>query len=127
MNSIREIKRINQEELDRGIAGTPASWHAQYASSAWVYAGNLDHSLTEGDVLCVLSQFGEIEDINLIRDQETGKSKGFAFVKYQDARSCVLAVDNFVGTEVSNQYSHVSFFQLHLAKAIADLWKIAES
>lgn len=110
MNTIREIERINHEELERGIAGTPASWHSQYAGSAWVYAGNLDHSLTEGDVLCVLSQYGEIDDIHLIREEDTGKSKGFAFVKYQDARSCVLAVDNLVGVEVNkfNCWSNMS-------------------
>jgi hypothetical protein len=60
MNTIREIEKINQEELDRGIAGTPASWHAQYAKAPWVYVGNLDHELTEGDVLSVMSQFGEV-------------------------------------------------------------------
>jgi hypothetical protein len=48
MNSIREIEKINQEELDRGIAGTSASWHSQYEKSPWVYVGNLDHQLTEG-------------------------------------------------------------------------------
>jgi hypothetical protein len=60
MNMIREIEKINQEELDRGIAGTSASWHAQYEKAPWVYVGNLDHELTEGDVLSVMSQFGEV-------------------------------------------------------------------
>jgi hypothetical protein len=48
MNTIREIEKINEHELERGIAGTPASWHAQYANSAWCYVGNLDLELTEG-------------------------------------------------------------------------------
>ena len=102
MNTIKEIQKINDEELERGIAGTSASWHSKYKSSSWVYVGNLDHALTEGDILCVLSQFGELEDLHLIRDEETGKSKGFAFCKYEDARSCVLAVDNLIGIQVSS-------------------------
>lgn len=60
MNTIREIEKINQEELDRGLAGTSASWHDKYSKSAWIYAGNLDHELTEGDIICVLSQYGEV-------------------------------------------------------------------
>ncbi len=100
MNTIKEIQNINDQELERGLAGTPGSWHAQYAKSAWVYVGNLDHSLTEGDIICVLSQFGEVEDLNLAREEDTGKSRGFAFCKYEDARSCALAVDNFCGIEV---------------------------
>jgi RNA-binding motif X-linked protein 2 len=41
-----------------------------------------------------------VEDINLVREEDTGKSRGFAFVKYEDSRSCILAVDNFAGTKV---------------------------
>lgn len=101
MNTIREIEKINAQELERGLAGTPGSWHSQFANAPWVYVGNLDHQLTEGDILCILSQYGEIEDAHLIRDEETGKSKGFGFVKYEDPRSCILAVDNLIGTKVS--------------------------
>ena len=43
-----------------------------------------------------------MEDINLIRDHETGKSKGFGFLRYEDWLSCVLAVDNFNGMEVGD-------------------------
>ena len=109
MNTVREIQRINEQELERGIAGTRASWHSQYAQSAWVFVGNLDHSLTEGDLLCVMSQYGEIEDLHLVREEETGKSRGFAFCKYEDARSCVLAVDNFCGIQVRiSIFSYIS-------------------
>jgi RNA recognition motif-containing protein len=60
MNTIREIEKINLQELERGIAGTSASWHGQYEKSAWVYVGNLGNDLTEGDVLSVMSQYGEV-------------------------------------------------------------------
>ena len=30
--------------------------------------------------------------MNLVRDKTTGKSKGFAFIAYEDQRSTVLAV-----------------------------------
>mmetsp|Transcript_13730 Transcript_13730/g.17917 ORF Transcript_13730/g.17917 Transcript_13730/m.17917 type:complete len:311 (-) Transcript_13730:522-1454(-) len=115
MNTIREVQHINDEELARGIAGTRASWHSQYAKSAWIYLGNLDHGLSEGDVICVLSQYGEIDDFHLVREEETGKSKGFAFCKYEDARSCVLAVDNFCGIELcgrSLRVDHVENYRL---------------
>jgi RNA-binding motif protein, X-linked 2 len=98
MNIVREVQKINEEELRRGIDGSSsASWHATYSNSAWIYVGGLDIVLTEGDVLCVLSQYGEIEEIDMIRDEVTGKSKGFCFLKYEDARSAILAVDNMNG------------------------------
>jgi RNA-binding motif X-linked protein 2 len=39
-------------------------------------------------------------DINMPRDKETGKTKGFAFLMYEDQRSTVLAVDNLNGAKV---------------------------
>ena len=71
--------------------------HDDFKDSAYVYVGGLPYELTEGDVLCVFSQYGEILDLNYVRDKDTGKPKGFAFLKYDDQRSTVLAVDNFNG------------------------------
>jgi RNA-binding motif X-linked protein 2 len=51
-------------------------------------------------VICVFSQYGEVVDINMIRDKETGQSKGFAFLGYMDQRSTILAVDNLNGSRV---------------------------
>src|SRR5579859_388175 len=71
--------------------------HDDFKDSAYIYVGGIPYELTEGDIICVFSQYGEILDINLVRDKETGKSKGFCFLKYDDQRSTVLAVDNFNG------------------------------
>lgn len=66
MNVIAEIQRINQAELENGSVGTSASWHAKYADSAWVYAGNIPIQLTEGDIICVMSQFGEVSTFRVL-------------------------------------------------------------
>lgn len=115
MNVINEIQRINNLELEKGLTNTSGSWHTKYKDSSWVYAGNLPNNLTEGDVICILSQYGEIDDMHLVRDSDTGKSKGFAFVKYEDARSCVLAVDNLTGSVVLGRtlrIDHVEKYRL---------------
>jgi RNA-binding motif protein, X-linked 2 len=39
-------------------------------------------------------------DVNMPRDKETGKPKGFGFLMYEDQRSTVLAVDNLNGATV---------------------------
>lgn len=57
MNNIKQTQRLNERELEEGIAGTSASWHADYKNSAWVYIGGLNYKLSEGDVLCVFSQY----------------------------------------------------------------------
>lgn len=102
MNVIKEIERINANEFASGIIGgiVKGSWHEKYRDSAWVYIGGMTFELSEGDILCVMSQWGEVEDINLVRDKATNKSLGYAFVKYEDQRSTILAVDNFNGIKL---------------------------
>ncbi|KAL7418335.1 RNA-binding protein Cwf29 [Cryptotrichosporon argae] len=97
MNSVAEINRINQRELELGVKG---SWHDEYKDSAYIFVGGLSFDLTEGDVITVFSQWGELADINMPRDAETGKPRGFAFLMYVDQRSTVLAVDNMNGAQV---------------------------
>ncbi|WRT70331.1 uncharacterized protein IL334_007329 [Kwoniella shivajii] len=104
MNTIREINRINERELQLGVKG---SWHDEYKDSAYVFVGGLSHDLTEGDILTIFSQWGEIIDINLPRDKETGKAKGFCFLMYEDQRSTVLAVDNMNGAQVLSRIIRV--------------------
>jgi RNA-binding motif X-linked protein 2 len=77
-----------------------ASWHADYRDTAYIYIGGLPFELSEGDIITIFSQFGEPNYINLVRDKETGKSRGFAFLKYEDQRSTDLAVDNLGGTVI---------------------------
>lgn len=79
---------------------TEASWHADYRDTAYIYIGGLPFDLSEGDIITIFSQYGEPVHVNLVRDKETGKSKGFAFLKYEDQRSTDLAVDNLGGASV---------------------------
>ncbi|KAF8622081.1 hypothetical protein AX15_007225 [Amanita polypyramis BW_CC] len=98
MNVVKEISRINERELQLGAHG--ASWHDDYKDSAYIFVGGLHYDLTEGDVITICSQYGEVMDVNVPRDKETGRPKGFAFLMYEDQRSTVLAVDNLNGAKV---------------------------
>ena len=86
-----------------GGEGGAGSWHERFSGSAYVFVGGLDRSLTEGDVLAVMAQCGEVADLNLPRDRETGKPRGFGFLAYADQRSTVLAVDNLHGARVAGR------------------------
>lgn len=118
MNSIRHIRELNKRELESGVyveipvpnsksltfnSSPEASWHADYHDTAYIYIGGLPLELSEGDIITIFSQFGEPTYINLVRDKETGKSKGFAFLKYEDQRSTDLAVDNLGGAVIMNR------------------------
>lgn len=118
MNPLTQVKntqKITRAEFVSGVSES-ASWHAKYKHSAYVFVGGLDFELTEGDVLAVMAQYGEVVDINLVRDKTTNKSRGFAFIAYEDQRSTVLAVDNLSGAKVSGRkirVEHVDDYKKH--------------
>lgn len=67
--------------------------------------------MNEGDLGAVFSQYGDITEINLVRDQETGSSRGFAFLRYADQRSTILAVDNLNGITLGQRTLQVDHVQ----------------
>lgn len=53
------------------------------------------------------------------RDKETGKSRGFAFLAYEDQRSTVIAVDNLSGARVAGRVitvNHVDNYKVKRAE-----------
>ncbi|ODV90902.1 hypothetical protein CANCADRAFT_17378, partial [Tortispora caseinolytica NRRL Y-17796] len=99
MNKVRSIQKLNEQEL-KYLIQPSASWHADYKDSAYVAFGGLDRDLTESDILTIFSQFGSPVHVKLIRDKHTNESRGFGFLKYEDQRSTVLAVDNLCGAQI---------------------------
>jgi RNA recognition motif-containing protein len=70
-----------------------------------------------------------VVDINLPRDKETGKTKGFGFLMYEDQRSTILAVDNLNGANVLDRtlrVDHVKKYKQARVKGEDGEWKDGE-
>lgn len=65
-----------------------------------VYVGNLSWQATEEDVEAAFSKFGTITETKIVRDRDTGRSKGFAFVTYDNDSQANAAVDGMFGKEI---------------------------
>ena len=57
-----------------------------------IYVGNLSYTTSEDELREFFSQYGNIEDIKLIIDFATGRSKGFGFITFGSARDCESAI-----------------------------------
>lgn len=122
---MKNVLKLSEADLKYG---QKSSWHDQYRNSAWIFVGGLPYDLSEGDVVCIFSQYGEIVNINLVRDKVTGKQKGFCFICYEDQRSTVLAVDNLNGIKVLT-ILNCSFHYRRFYRAVfcfsSDTWKVS--
>ncbi|ENU22480.1 hypothetical protein F993_02934 [Acinetobacter proteolyticus] len=53
---------------------------------------NLDRSVTDAEILDLFKAYGKVESCVVVKDAETGKSKGFGFVEMPNPREAIKAV-----------------------------------
>lgn len=60
-----------------------------------LYVGNLPWSTKAEDLTETFAQFGKVTDSRIIRDRQTGRSRGFGFVEVadEDADSIIAALN----------------------------------
>lgn len=73
-----------------------------------LYVGNLSYNTTETQIRELFAPLGEITEVNVIMDRDTGKSKGFAFVQMQEDNAANEAIRRFNGHSLENRALTVS-------------------
>ena len=58
-----------------------------------IYVGNLSFDVTENDLQAVFEEHGQVSSVNIIKDRETGRSRGFAFVEMPDSQQARQAIE----------------------------------
>jgi RNA recognition motif-containing protein len=89
------------------IPGT--DWQrAQYAKiiinmNSKLYVGNLSFDTTEDALRTTFGQFGNVTDVYVANDRETGRPRGFAFVTFSTAEESKLAIEKMNGTDLDGR------------------------
>jgi cold-inducible RNA-binding protein len=68
-----------------------------------LFVGNLSFNSTEGEILDLFKQAGNVKSCELILDKFTGKSRGFAFVEMGSQEEANKAVESFNGKELGGR------------------------
>jgi RNA recognition motif-containing protein len=72
-----------------------------------LYVGNIPWSTTEDDLRARFGAYGPLASVRIITDRETGKSKGFAFVEFENEPDAREAKDNEDGTDMGGRTMRV--------------------
>ena len=64
-----------------------------------LYVGNLSFNTTETDLQDLFAQAGPVQEVTLMQDKFTGKSRGFAFVEFATSEEAGKAVEQFHNKE----------------------------
>jgi RNA recognition motif-containing protein len=62
-----------------------------------LYVGNLSYNTTEDELRTLFSQAGTVASVALIKDRDSGRSKGFAFVEMTNQSEAQQAITKFNG------------------------------
>ena len=64
-----------------------------------IYVGNLNFRVKEPQLQEVFEAFGEVTLVKVIRNKETGRSKGFAFVEMSNDEQATTAIETLSNSE----------------------------
>ncbi len=68
-----------------------------------IYVGNLAFSTTDHDLRQLFEPYGVVDEIRVITDRETGRSKGFGFVEMPDGAAAITAIAKLQGQEIEGR------------------------
>lgn len=61
--------------------------------NAKLYVGNLSWTATDEDIKNAFSKYGNLVEASVVRDRFSGRSKGFAFVRFENSESAEKALE----------------------------------
>ena len=73
-----------------------------------IYVGNLSYDTTEDQIRKAFSEMGSLGSVSLVKDRDTRRSKGFAFVEMEDKGEAQNAIDQLDGTQVDGRAMKVN-------------------
>ena len=68
-----------------------------------LYVGNMSYETTQEQIRELFSQAGEVTEVSLITDRETGRPKGFGFVEMATEEGSQEAIERFNGYTLGNR------------------------
>ena len=68
-----------------------------------IYVGNLPYDVSEDDLRETFGTYGQVASVRIIKDRDTGRSKGFGFVEMPSAEEAQAAINALNGTQLKGR------------------------
>lgn len=73
-----------------------------------LYVGNLPFNTGEADLQELFAQAGTVETVNVVRDSDSGRARGFAFVEMSTDEEAQRAISEFHDHEMGGRALNVN-------------------
>lgn len=74
-----------------------------------LYVGNLPYTATEDDLRSLFSQAGTVTSVTVVKDRDTGRSRGFGFVEMSTQEEAQKAISLFHNHNLRDRALTVNF------------------
>ena len=68
-----------------------------------IYVGNLSFQTSEQELETAFSAYGQVERAQVVKDRDTGKSRGFGFVEMADDAAADKAIESLNGAQLDGR------------------------
>jgi cold-inducible RNA-binding protein len=73
-----------------------------------LFVGNIPHSTTEAELRSLFEPHGAIEQVSIVTERDTGRSRGFAFVEMTDSAEAEKAIAALNGTQLGGRTLNIN-------------------
>ncbi len=73
-----------------------------------IFVGNLSYQTTQDELMAAFAAYGSVEKVSLVRDRDSGQSRGFAFVEMTNAQEAANAINGLNGAELNGRNMNVN-------------------
>ena len=68
-----------------------------------IYVGNMPYGATEEELQDLFGEHGAVKDVQIIKDRETGRSKGFCFIEMPESGEAENAIEALNGSSMGGR------------------------
>lgn len=99
MNKVNDGKASKEElSAEREVLKSARAKSGE-SSGVKLFVGSISWDANEDDLEKLFSTYGELKEVHIAKDRETGKSRGFAFIKFSSLKNGQKAVKELNGSE----------------------------
>lgn len=73
-----------------------------------IYVGNLDFKVTEDDLRQAFSAYGQVDNVTILKDRDTGQPRGFGFVEMANDEEAEKAISGMNGAQLGARALNVN-------------------
>ena len=73
-----------------------------------IYVGNLSYEMTEDELREAFAEYGDVSEVKVLSDRETGRSRGFGFVEMPNQSEGEAAIAQLNGKDLGGRALRVN-------------------